>query len=608
MQDSIMERGGNVMRICYGIHSLSHIVRALKLVISDFRKYFFTKLSLTVYATVNPLVAAWLAKEVIDIITLHVDSVWVKLIPVILAIATLETTNVTIKYFAEKSMVKMNEEIQLGINKQIIYKLSKVPVSFYDNVEAYNRIEAASREVTSFVQVLDNIFNLISAIFTIFFLVPIIASFDLLTICLVVGFNVPRVILQLKIKKFKYTISKESVHLNRCKNGVKNMLVNKYYAGEIRVFNLFEWLYAKYEMFSQKLVQVKQESVVHQGRLSLVNNVLSLVLSLIMQILFIIKVLSGIITIGGYTLYTNYIARFSNAVSGIINSIMNLYEKELFLRNLLDFIEDSSPNKDRKDNCNVPKLQECSNFRIDFINVSFAYNKESAIPVLDNVSFSIGEGKTLAIVGLNGAGKSTIINLLLRFYSPDTGEIRLNGINIEMIPIEEYYRLMTVVFQSPMLYPFSLKENIVFGDKSINQLEGRRWIEDIIARYPRGLETPILPYLDRSGVEPSRGETQRIALARAISKDSPILILDEPTSSMDPEIEYFMFKDFKEISRNKTCIVISHRLSSVTIADTIILINDGKIVESGSHKQLITLNGEYARLFRMQSEKYIQEQ
>ncbi len=591
--------------------NIAYLYRTLKLVLMQSRKYVFLKLFMVVYNSLSPLIAALITKEIIDILIHPVPGVWGKLLPFILASGILALVNISVPYYANKWLVTLEEGMRLTVNREIIYKLSRVPYSFYDDTEAYDRVEAASREVRSLPGVLDNIFNLLSAILTLILLVPTIAMFDIPTMLIILVFNVPGIFLQLRIRKSKFDVSKESVYLERCMRGVENMLVNKYYAGEVRIFRLFSWLYGKYQAFSTQLLELKKSSTQKHGKLAYGNNLLSWLLTFLLQIHFIAKVLAKAITLGEYTMYNAYVVHFNQSVSSVITCMMNLYEKELFLHNLIDFLEDDRLLLDAPVSETEKKTQplaEEEHYRIDFEDVTFSYPKNPGQLILNHFNLTIEAGKTLAIVGLNGAGKTTIFNLILRFYSPNSGRILLNGRDIRDIPVESYWKQISVVFQEPKLYPFSLRENISFGAPESEEIQGHRWIEDIVRKFPKGMDTVILPYFDKSGIEPSHGQTQRIALARALSKSHSILLLDEPTSSMDPEIEYFMFRDFKEICQNKTCLIISHRLSSVTVADKIILLENGTVVESGTHSQLLNQNGEYARLFRMQSEKYLEQQ
>ncbi len=260
---------------------------------------------------------------------------------------------------------------------------------------------------------------------------------------------------------------------------------------------------------------------------------------------------------------------------------------------------------------NSPRESPAELEQIVFDNVSFTY-PGTKTPVLRGVSFEINFGESIALVGHNGAGKTTIIKLLLRLYDPDHGSISINGIDLRDLDPEDLRRHMGVIFQDFVRYELTARENIELGEiaaaengSRIEQAIANAGAEEVIARLPDGLDTQL--GREFGGRELSEGEWQRLALARAFMRNSHILVLDEPTGSLDVETEYHLYLRFNDLTNDRTTILISHRFSTVRMADRILFLEDGVIREEGSHEELIALDGQYATLYRLQASQYVQE-
>ncbi|HBN82586.1 MAG TPA: hypothetical protein DDZ89_01970, partial [Clostridiales bacterium] len=233
----------------------------------------------------------------------------------------------------------------------------------------------------------------------------------------------------------------------------------------------------------------------------------------------------------------------------------------------------------------------------------------------DDVSFVIVEGQTVALVGQNGAGKTTLLKLLLRLYDPTEGTILLDGNDIREYEPFELYRLYSVVFQDFGKLAFTIRENIALGDmERIDDLDAIKKAAEsssadlFIEKMENGYDTELTRQFDRKGLELSVGQWQKIAVARAFFRNGEILIFDEPSASMDAEAEYILFKQLEEMAGDKTAIFVSHRLSSATISQKILFLENGRLTESGTHEQLMQNEGTYHRLFNMQAQRYIKEQ
>ena len=233
--------------------------------------------------------------------------------------------------------------------------------------------------------------------------------------------------------------------------------------------------------------------------------------------------------------------------------------------------------------------------------------------VLDDISLTVNPGEKIAIVGSNGAGKTTFIKLICGLLHPTKGDVSIDGVQLSMINQEDCANNISAVFQDSSLMPVSIKDNIVMNDKKVDEEKLKKVVslvglDEKIASLERGVETPLVKHITENGTEFSGGEVQKLLLSRAIYKDSPILVLDEPTAAMDPIAEQNIYLKYNELSKNKTAFFISHRLSSTRFCDRIILIDDGKIKEMGTHDELMKKGGMYFDMYNIQSKYYKNEE
>lgn len=313
----------------------------------------------------------------------------------------------------------------------------------------------------------------------------------------------------------------------------------------------------------------------------------------------------GIIAIADFMMLVNASNTFGNSLNAIISQIQDLSKKIQFAYEYVDFLQ---IKWEKKEGAKIPNNDKIHS--IEFKNVTFSYpgnNKK----VLDDVSVTINAGEKISIVGFNGAGKSTFIKILCRLYPINDGEILLDGININDFALEEYYKMLSVVFQDFVVLAFSVKDNILLGDSEntsdgdIMSLIEQVGLEKKINSLPMGINTPVYKWYEVSGFEPSGGEQQKIVMARAIYKAGSIVILDEPTAALDPIAEAEIYEQFNNMVENKTVLFISHRLSSCKFCDRILVFENGKIIENGTHKELLDYpNGVYAMMYQTQAQYY----
>ncbi len=377
------------------------------------------------------------------------------------------------------------------------------------------------------------------------------------------------------------------------------------YAKDIRLFSLKPWLLKK-----QRDILDDYQKKYNKGRSvwlrhSFIYSGTTLISASVMFYILISQVLHESVSIGDYTLYLGLCAAFSSALSdfydnfGLIQYSSNMVDD---YRTFMDM------EMEKEEDClDISVLGDAYHF--EFRNVCFRYEGTEA-DTIKNLNLTFPAGQRLAVVGLNGAGKTTFIKLALRLYDPTAGEILVNGYNIKRFKRTEYYRLFAPVFQNVELFAFPLSENVSMKEPEETDKEKalecliRAGMEQKVNSLEKGIDTEVLKVLYDDGVDFSGGERQKLALARALYKDAPVIVLDEPTAALDALAEYELYQNFDKMVEGKSAIYISHRLSSTRFCDVIAMFMDGRIVEYGTHEELLAKDGEYAKMFRVQAQYY----
>jgi ATP-binding cassette subfamily B protein len=392
------------------------------------------------------------------------------------------------------------------------------------------------------------------------------------------------------------------------------VLLTAPFAKEVRLFGFSEYILGRYRaQWGELIHRVRQ--IRWRMAWTSVGLTLLAVIGVGGAFAYVIRrALRGEVTLGDLSLYTGALFQASSAASSLTGSLGRVHETLPFMRELLGFL-DSKPtlaaSPPESTRVAVPRIngrrRTRPGFRLE--RVAFQY-PECERPVFESLDLTIPWGKTTALVGENGAGKSTIVKLLTRLHNPVSGRILLNGVDLREYDLDDLRRQMTVVFQDFCRYPLPVWENISLGDVSrlhdrdrISKAARDAGADSVIRRLPQGEET-LLGKQFEGGVDLSGGEWQKIALARAFMRDAPILILDEPTAALDPRSEYDLYRRFTALAAGRTTLLISHRFSTVRMADRIIVLEDGQVLEEGDHAALIARGGRYAELYTMQAERY----
>lgn len=494
-------------------------------------------------------------------------------------------------------------------NDIIANKLNSLPLSFIDSSEGRDLSDYADRcEVFVCDEIPFGIFTIIKEIYAFVISIVVLLQLNVWFVILYLLLTIPGIILNYvfdrKAEKFRQEYSAD----RRKMLYYRWMLVDATPAKDIRMYNLTDDIKQRYNDEYSKYYTQKKQLDKKLLVFSFLTELLRRSGEITMFVYIVYHALIGSISIGDIAMYTGYVITSANsfyhAVSQFIGYVF--YACRFIMPEYFKFLSIACPD-------DVSSEIRLSSFEtLEFKNVYFKYPLSTEY-ILKGVSFQINQGDKISLIGINGSGKTTIVKLMLRLYEVDAGEILINGINITRYDIKDIRRIFSVLFQSFVKYPLSLRDNIalsdyqrVYNDEEITQSLKQSGIYDELSdNLNNHLDTKMTRRFSDDGIELSGGQWQKIALSRAYFKNSEILIFDEPSASLDAEAEDRIFNNFAKISNGKTGIMISHRVSSARMATQIIVLDDGKIIENGTHEELIENNGVYAKLFNLQKNKYL---
>ena len=487
----------------------------------------------------------------------------------------------------------------------IINKTRELSISQLEDSEIYDKLERARTQTNGRVGLMTNILSQIQSLIVVISLIGGLIYFEPWLVVLLVVSIIPSFINELNFSTQRYSIARSWTHERRELDYLRYIGANSNTAKEVKLFSLIDFISDRFKNLSHRYYLINRDLAVKRTSLGTVFNLLGTLSYYGAYVLIILRAVAGVISIGDLTFLSGSFNRLRNTLQSMFGRLTRISESALYLRDYFDFI-DLSTDQDHR-----PTSQEAItvNSGFEFVNVSFSY-PGSDVEVLSDVNFSLNVGEKMAFVGQNGAGKTTLIKLLLRFYKPTRGQILLDGKDIQEFNDEQYQAIFGVIFQDFIKYDFNVKENIAVGD--IEQINDELAIQkaaelsladDFISKMPNGYDQQLGRRFTR-GKDLSGGQWQKIALARAYIRDASVMILDEPTSALDAKAEYEAFQRFMGLTKNKTSIIISHRFSTVRMADRIIVLENGTVTEEGSHQNLMKSNGLYAELFTLQAAGY----
>ena len=503
----------------------------------------------------------------------------------------------------------LRDRVQGTIEGKVIAKIANFnDIALFEQPELLNIVQLTNKGIQRMQRLAFIFAGSFMGIFTLIPAVILAAGIALWVPIMLLGFAIPSVVIDLRYWRKSWRVEESQATLSREKEIYAKLLKEENYAKEMRLFSLQHIMLDRWKEIFDRLFKQMQD-IRQEGAIALVClSILGGIGSSIPYLYVIFGVLTGRFTLGDIALYTGVIIQLKRSVYTLVSNLGDIYDVALATRPVFQLLDLEPTLIDRPDALPLP--DRGNGLTIKDLSFSYPGSEKS---ILNNINFNVKPGEMVVLVGENGAGKTTLGKLLARLYDPSSGNIEWNGVDYKDASLDELRSRIAVVMQDYARFPATVRENVGWGylpklkeDGALEQVLKESGINHIIMELEQGLETPLGKQLE-NGIDLSGGQWQRIAIARALLRlgTSELVIFDEPTAALDPKNEHEIYEIFRTIARGRMTIVISHRLSLARIADRIIVLEHGTILEEGNHAELIKHNGRYAEMFMRQANSYI---
>ena len=504
------------------------------------------------------------------------------------------------------------------IKVAIIEKAKEVDLASFDNPEFYERLENANREAGNRpIHILQSLFSIISTIISVVIYIVAMAAILPTAPWLIIAVSIPSAVVNFIYRRKNFNYMRRRSIDRREMNYYSGLMVNKDMVKEIRLFGLSDKFIDGYKTVFVRYFGGLKKLIYAEGFWHVFFTLLSTVVNCFLFIAIAKNVIFGSGQIGDFSFYTGALNSIAGGVTSLITTSATIYEGTLFIDNLIMFMNEKRtiiprlPDQASEDEAKPLDVARHTGHTIVFDHVCFRYPGMDR-DVLHDINLTFEPGDTCVLVGLNGAGKTTLIKLLTRLYDPTEGTIYLDDHDIRSYDVEQLYKMFGIIFQDFGKYAFTVTDNIAFGDidrpldmDDVREAAVSADADTYISALPDGYATPLQRVFTEEGKELSIGQWQKLSIARAFYSDSDFLILDEPTASLDAIAEQEVFRQFDNLRKDKTTLFVSHRLSSATVANKIIVLDGGTVAELGDHTALMRARGKYYELFSAQAKRYI---
>ncbi len=500
----------------------------------------------------------------------------------------------------------IGDALQNHISLLILEKAAKLELEQFENADTYDTLRNAYREVgTRPLGVLTQVISLAQALITLTSVSALMARLGAAVVPLILLATLPGVWVTSRFGTAGFRMIRRQAADARVQNYLGNLLTSDHAVKEVRLFGFEGYLLERWQAYYQKFRRQLVDLITRRSGWGLAASLLSAGLIALATLSVLQRASQGLITVGDFSLFVLGIAQVQSQFSNLISGFTGIYQNLLYMRNLFEFLELPARDLDAGERWEGPI------HTIELEDVTFRYPLTER-DVLEGVSFRIERGQALALVGENGAGKTTLVKLLTRLYEPTSGRILLNGLDANRFSPRSVQQEMSIIFQDFGQYSMTVRENIGLGridqlddEPNIEEAGHRAGADDLIAELPEGYQT-MLGRMFLGGMQLSGGQWQRLALARLYFRGGSVLVFDEPTASLDANAEFEVIEALRAQAKGRITVIISHRFSTVRMADQIVVLEDGVVSEAGSHEELLANEGMYERMFRLQARGYVE--
>jgi ATP-binding cassette subfamily B protein len=589
--------------------ALRNLPRFFTLIWQTSRRFTLINLVLRLVKSVIPLAMLYVGKLIIDEIVLLIEA------------SEPDPTYLWWLLGAELGLAIISDVINRGItlvdillgdlfsnqtSVEIIQHAARLDMYQFENPEFYDKLERARRQTSSRTALMSQVLQQLQEFITVLTLGAGLIAFNPWLILILVIAVIPSFLGESHFNQRSYSLTRSWTPERRELDYLRYIGASDTTAKEVKIFNLSDFLANRFAELSHKYYLANRKIAVQRAGWGVLLSALGTLAYYGAYVVIALQTISGAITLGTLTFLTGSFARMRGMLQSIMNRFSRITESALYLQDLFDFLELEPSIKTESDSVPFPDTVQRG---FTFENVGFRYPGTDKWAIR-NLSFQLQPGEKLALVGENGAGKTTLVKLLARLYDPSEGRILIDGVDLRTINLESLRRNIGIIFQDYIRFQLKAKENLAVGN--IDQLANLDLIEasaqksmanEVIDELPERYEQ-FLGKRFKDGVDLSGGQWQKIALGRAYMRDAQLLILDEPTAALDARAEHEVFLRFSELIEGKSAVLISHRFSTVRMADRILFLENGQLLELGTHQELLDKGGKYAELFQLQAQGY----